>query len=290
MARWLIYALGGGLGHAVRAACIARELSGCGVRARVLCAEHAASAARRLFPDVSGLTREEHPTPRALADRLALELASCDLLLLDTFPRGVLGELDSVAPAVPRILLTRLVREPHPALNTRSGWAELGLQGVVDIEPNLEWLRGPAVRCGPVARRLTQVHLSPKPVVQVALPDEAARKRVVELLERAGISCVVAEGGELAEGFCAPIVIGRAGYNLTYELVAAGIWHVALPAARPIDDQARRAEYLGARVLSPQALERRLRGLVGAGPRPPSVVLEHRELAARLIEFARGLG
>ena len=43
-------------------------------------------------------------------------------------------------------------------------------------------------------------------------------------------------------------------------------------------------------VLSPQALERRLRGLVGAGPRPPSVVLEHRELAARLIEFARGLG
>ncbi|MGE3675006.1 MAG: hypothetical protein AB7K71_35385, partial [Polyangiaceae bacterium] len=106
-------------------------------------------------------------------------------------------------------------------------------------------------------------------------------------LERAGLGCVVAQSGELAEGFCAPIVIGRAGYNLTYELAAAGIWHVALPAPRPIDDQARRAAQLGTSVLSPQALERRLRGLVSAGPRPPSVVLEHGELAAQLIEFAR---
>ncbi|MCA9641139.1 MAG: hypothetical protein KC492_10610, partial [Myxococcales bacterium] len=202
---------------------------------------------------------------------------------------GVLGELNVVLP-VPRILMTRLVRNPLPALTSRTGWAELGLRGVVDIEPNLEWLRGPALRCGPVARRLTQVDLTPKPVVQVALADDIARKRVIGVLERAGLAYVVAETGELAQGFCAPIVIGRAGYNLSYELAALGIWHVALPTERPIDDQARRAEHLGASVYSPQALERRLRTLESAGPRPAGGVIEHAELAARLLEYAKQLG
>ncbi len=286
MKRCLIYALGGGFGHAVRGAGLARALAELGVEARVLCAQEAQPRASALFADVVGLSREAHGSAARLRERVEVELRGRDALILDTFPNGILAELNCLAPAVPRVLLTRFQRAAPRSLQSEAGWAGLGLSGVVDIEPNLEWLPGPALRCGPVARRLTPLSHVSAPDVQVVLSDPGVRGRVAALLERArDVSSEVLELDGLAAGYSARIVIGAAGYNLSYELCLAGIWHVALPFGRPIDDQGLRARRMGTLVQSPEALERRVRALLHAGVRPTSGVLEHRTLAEQLLAY-----
>ncbi|MEZ4231432.1 MAG: hypothetical protein R3B89_19805 [Polyangiaceae bacterium] len=284
--RWLIYGLGGGLGHAVRCASLAGALEELGVHSRVLCSDASAPVARSLFHDVVGLGREEHPNREALRRRVEQELHGRDLLLLDTFPRGILSELEVEGRGAPRFLLTRLVAAPDARLYGEAGWAELGLRGVVDIEPNLGWLPGPALRCGPVARRLARPHLTPEPDVEIALKSAAARERTLRLLRRLPeVRWRTLVAPQLVEGFTARILVGAAGYNLSYELAGAGIWHIALPARRTLDDQARRARQLGALVQSPEAFERRLRALLDATPRPADVVLDHGAFARELIDY-----
>lgn len=294
MKRCLIYALGGGLGHAVRGASLARALTDLGVAARVLCSDRAERAARSLFDDVKGLSRASHPTRAALWRRVERELDGCDCMLVDTFPRGILGEFEERA-GVPRVLLTRLMRDPPSSLKSKAGWAELGLAAVVDIEPNLEWLPGPALRCGPIARWLAPASgtptLSPGSgprEVAVALTDTRARNRVVKLLEREDIPFDLVDPERLMAGCTARIVIGRCGYNLSYELASGRVWHVGLPAERPLDDQAKRAAHLGVAVQSPQALQRRIRSLLQAKARPAVDVYEHRVLAERVLDYALG--
>jgi hypothetical protein len=82
------------------------------------------------------------------------------------------------------------------------------------------------------------------------------------------------------------VVVGPAGFNLTYELVRTGAWHIALPVPRHYDDQRRRAEQVALLPSSPEAVERRVLALLAhAGPRPPPcAVWPMDRLAEHLLE------
>lgn len=54
----------------------------------------------------------------------------------------------------------------------------------------------------------------------------------------------------------AKVLIGPAGFNLSYEAQAMHTWHIALPRVRSHDDQARRAEAVAHVPRSPEAVER----------------------------------
>jgi predicted glycosyltransferase len=85
------------------------------------------------------------------------------------------------------------------------------------------------------------------------------------------------------------VAVAPAGYNLTYELLALGVWHLALPAARQFDDQWLRATRLATVVRSPEAAERRVWAwLSQRAPRPPSQIRCMKDLAQVLC--ARGAG
>ncbi|MCB9753561.1 MAG: hypothetical protein H6713_26765 [Myxococcales bacterium] len=87
----------------------------------------------------------------------------------------------------------------------------------------------------------------------------------------------------------ARVIVGAAGYNLTYEALALGRWHVALPRPRRFDDQRRRAQALALVPRSPIELERVVVRLArSAAPRESAtVVREVDELAVALLDRER---
>ena len=112
-------------------------------------------------------------------------------------------------------------------------------------------------------------------------------------LELAGVrtACLPTPGTARSEAalltrdeFAAKVVVGPAGYNLTYELSALGIWHLALPAARQYDCQELRAQRLAVVAHSPGAVERRVRAWLDQGvARRPGSVRAMSDLAAVLL-------
>jgi hypothetical protein len=103
---WKIYALGGGLGHFHRALALGRAATARGHAVRILANTRFAphipwepelgerGAVTFIPPDAS-----REATGAAVADWLAA--SDCDRLIVDTFPRGLAGELPDLLPAVP---------------------------------------------------------------------------------------------------------------------------------------------------------------------------------------------
>lgn len=112
--RWLIYALGGGLGHLTRSVALARTAGQRGIQCTIL----ANSAFAHRIP-VTGELNEldclitippefDRDATAARVARVLREVAF-DLLIVDTFPRGLGGELAELLPSldVPRALVHR---------------------------------------------------------------------------------------------------------------------------------------------------------------------------------------
>ena len=112
--KWLIYALGGGLGHLTRSLALARTAGRQGIECTIL----SNSPGIRWVP----ASRELQPTGRLIeiasdADRdaVAREVQSVlssvdfDVLVVDTFPRGLGGELVKLLPDIrtPKVLVHR---------------------------------------------------------------------------------------------------------------------------------------------------------------------------------------
>jgi hypothetical protein len=102
---WCLYALGGGLGHLTRALALARAAIARGHEVMVL--TNSADASRipaakelgdsgRLITIAAEFEREQ--VADAVRDRLAT--MSFDVLIVDTFPRGLAGELRDVIPTM----------------------------------------------------------------------------------------------------------------------------------------------------------------------------------------------
>jgi hypothetical protein len=290
-ARCLVYALGSGSGHAVRGALLASALERRGVPSAAWVAAGRADLARALHPRVVACDRPATPAElRARLERLIGELGATRLVV-DTFFEGIAGELASGLPRVHAVALLRLRRD--------AGRADLRALGryarALDLEPQLGWRPAAmlAEPVGPVARRLERAPDGADVLLAAGDPELAPLfARLAGRLAAAGLRVEVAgraRGDSAlldAAALSARVVVGAAGYNLTYELLHLRSWHVALPRRRRFDDQqARAARY--ARVCDgPEALERVVMALARGGGRRAAegapAVLSHDDLAERV--------
>src|SRR5690606_24870248 len=164
-----------------------------------------------------------------------------------------------------------------------------------DVEPALEWLPpGVAEPCPPVVRALERQPSDLDVLLAAGAGEHAALiEKLGARLARAGLKIEMRSerAGLLgARELSARVVIGGAGYNLSYELQRLGSWHVALPCARRFDDQRARAERLALTCGSPQAIERRVLALVyGGGARPAAPTATHADLARRIAGPAQSV-
>lgn len=284
----ILYALGGGFGHTVRACLLASAIERHGASATVLLPHARQPLAALLGARAWPITRSDDASAlRARVDDALRRLAPSQLVV-DALPAGVLGEL-STLPAVPRrTLLLRL----HKRLDTTGLDA---FDDVIDLEAHLAW-RPSAIRASsfaPVAREPAQVDRSS--LVDVALlagADErmgAFFERLAPRLRAHGCRVVVARGAprarEALDGRKPRVVVGAAGYNLVYEAARAGVWHVAIPRARAFDDQRRRAEAMAEVAAGPRDLERRVLARLDEGARPHVVEAGSFDaLAARVLD------
>lgn len=288
MARVLVYALGGGLGHAVRGAGIASALREAGVAALAWVRAEAA-------PHVAAHAGVVHACERP-ASPAALRAALGDLmtrfeathLVVDTFPEGILGELQR--PAVPAMVVLRARRDGKRREFLRSLDA---YERRLDVEPSLGWLEpGSAETSPPAARPLTRKPSQTGALLVASDPRLAAYfHRLRRRLSSRGVVVDMVEGSQAPlteDALSARVVVGPAGYNLTYELASLGTWHIAMPLARRFDDQPKRARAVAIVCDSPEQLEERVFALArGVEARPRPEVQSHRALADRI---ARAFG
>lgn len=288
--RFLVYGLGSGRGHATRTAALCVELKRLGAEVRLLVGAGTRGIVQLLGVDPAAVYETSDAPERTW--QLALETFEPSDCVVDTFPEGLQGEVDprqcTQARWVALLRCRRDARSPAFLASLER------YSAVFDLEPELAWAPPVAVPFGSVVRPLGA---AAEPVADVLVVATEARQRpflqkLAMQLERAGARtrCVPASGVSGSDaalldagGLSARVVVGPAGYNLTYELSALGVWHLALPAAREYDDQARRAERVAAVAHAPGAVERRVRAwLDQAATRPRGEVREMGELASAL--------
>jgi len=271
--RFVVYALGGGHGHAVRGALIAADLERRGVACRLLVRSECGPIARALAPTaiIRSIGETEPPELQRIV-REAIDAHEATDMLVDTFPEGLLGELNTRI-AVRRWAVLRLRRD---ALSPSFLRALEHYHAVADVEPDLDWLPHVRVaRLTPLSRRIEVGGEG------VALIDaDGLDAFLSRLAQRLSHHVPVVRVKEWIHRV-PPVVIGPSGYNLTYELARAGAFHLALPRPRAFDDQRRRAAAVAELVESPEALERRALTLA----RQPEVRARTGEGAERVADW-----
>ncbi|NTX07486.1 hypothetical protein [Myxococcus sp. CA040A] len=122
-ARWLIYALGGGMGHFTRACGLARVAARRGHRVTVV--TNSVFAPDVPLEDVLGAGAHVHRLNPDLAKSAVREAVEClldgvrpEVLVVDTFPRGLAGEL---APMLPGLRMGKVLvhRDLNPTYVAR---------------------------------------------------------------------------------------------------------------------------------------------------------------------------
>jgi hypothetical protein len=298
--RFLIYALGGGSGHAVRGALLGAALAELGYASRVLVSEGRVEVVRSLGGEPSQCRATSSPVElRRDLEQSILAHAATDLIV-DTFPEGLLGELDGDPPDMPTHLLLRARRD---AQSPRFLRALTRYRRAYDLEPHLGWLcvsdADRVSAFGPVARRLNREETEHDVLLVAGEPTlEPFFERLARRLDAHGYRVASARPGEFAsagrlrpkpllgaEALSTRVVVGPAGFNLTYELAALGVWHVAIARPRRYDDQALRADRVAVTCRSPEAVERRVLQLLASRATRPTgqCVRAAEELAERLV-------
>ncbi len=279
----LVYALGGGHGHAVRGAGVAAALAKRRKDVDLLVPATHLDLARQLAPEVPvlGMAPPDGPTlPTEVAERIE----HAQTLVVDTFPEGVRGELSGTKTQ--RLALLRLRRDAeHPRF--RDGLA--ACNAALDLEPQLQWLDLDVDRLAPVARTMA----SGDDDGSVCLLD-GGDEALAQLFDKLGrrlhavglpVRRRSASGPLLAFTSRPRVVVGPAGYNLTYELAAAGIHHLAIPRRRPYDDQTRRARAVAEVFTRPEALEGRVLELcLRPAPRLSVDMATYDDVASWIVE------
>jgi hypothetical protein len=236
-----------------------------------------------------------------------------ELLLVDVFPRGVVGELGRVLESAPVWLVSRWVRPDyylHPgvreALESRYErilWAE-------EPDPALRQLRIPQTQVGSVvlgveplprgqARR--ELDVRGERALVLALGSGAPERQALllrvlaKVAARVGaalrfVSDVLPPSAPVVRLFpaarwlrAADVLVSAGGYHAVHEARAAGVPSVFVPQARRYDDQFRRVagEVVA---LDPAALERAVHALLGREQRPWRSLGEGARRAADLVQ------
>jgi hypothetical protein len=284
--RIVLYALGGGLGHAVRACRLAAALGDRGANTIVLLPEDKSWVAGTHHVEHIALERQRRPADlRRLLDA-HLRGSRATHFVVDVFARGVLGELVPVPRDVETILLLRAHRAEKLASLVP---ALAAYDRVIDVESSLDWLRADRVEPTlPLARSVPQAEAVD--VLLVAGGDPKLRaflERLGSRLKALGARTALVEPGRerlpALSAYSPRLVVGAAGYNLTYECATAGVWHLAVPLPRPIDDQRLRARTVAEAPRDPVSLERRALALLESDDaRPPVSTGTYETLADRI--------
>ena len=155
--RWLIYALGGGMGHLHRALALARAAARQNIATCVLTNSPFADSVliadcRRLVPlgdRIQVMTLPSHARRHELTVLIegALTDLPYELLIVDTFPRGLLGELVTLLPKIDerrgrfqRALIGRDLEPRYVAWANVPAMVEQTYDLVIAAEPNVTWL------------------------------------------------------------------------------------------------------------------------------------------------------
>ena len=303
--RWLVYALGGGLGHATRALALGRAAARRGHRVHVLM--NTVLPADALGEP--GVTVERvdpsggrEAVERALDARLAEGFSAC---VVDSFPRGLLGELAARWDALPspsvwihrdltpayarrlevveaargyRLALVPGHDEPAPLLDAVGALrtAPWLIRDRAELFPPEECRRRLDARG---AERVVAVSLSGKEQEQEEMVRLAGalRGRLGPGVAVRAVSPFGAEGAvrhwplvELLPGV--DVLVGAGGYHTVNEARATGTPLVALARPRLYDRQAERLRP-HERAATPEDAERRVAALLdglGTGPRAPA--------------------
>jgi len=276
-APWLIYALGNGWGHLNRALALARVAP---VPAHILVSSpHVEMVRIRLqgspihlhalpagiaVPEVASYVREwvnAYPT------------AAC--LLVDTFPRGLVGDLVEILPDlsmpcfwIHRDLNPRYIAAKDVAAFVREHYVRILVPGEIAAPlrhlPNVcftpPWVQ-PLDKLSGISRQQFQLPVD-RPMLMVCVPgndrDLAFFGEITQVLIRQFPNCTVRCLAHRRPPQCQPvkwishwpgievlqfasIAIGAAGYNTVYECKALGIPLVSFPCQRTYDRQAERA-------------------------------------------------
>lgn len=229
--------------------------------------------------------RPEVLRPRVLAH---CERLGADTLVIDTFPEGLLGELSGRWTGPRRVALLRC-RKDATARSFRA--AVDAVEAAVDLEPHLDWLEARVPSLGPITRVSATPSEHGQHALDVLVVASEARllgfsQRLEPRLRALGLNVRVEDGTSFPldlERLRPRVLVGPAGFNLTYEARALGIWHIALPMPRSHDDQFKRAEAVAQVVRSPYALERLAAQLCRGASAPLQTPRHHPEDVARFI-------
>jgi hypothetical protein len=250
MARWFIYALGGGFGHLTRAAALARR----GDNVRILTNSPYVDCVRRAMPELDLVAIEG----RSEVAR-EIELANPDFLIVDTFPRGLGGELVEILPSFrgPKVLVQRDLNPRYAAAFgledfTRRFYDLVLIPGEGERPTTEPWLiRSPQEIPGREAARETLGLDGAKPCAIVCAAGNRDELGWYEAVTARLAECPAFDVRLITPGIywpamdlypAADVVIGGAGYNTIYECLAMGVPLVARPWPRKYDRQELRAK------------------------------------------------
>jgi hypothetical protein len=227
-----IYAMGGGFGHLTRAVALTRAIAGA-ARVRILTNSPYAPRVAAAMPTVE-LVRN-------------LDLDGSTHLVVDTFPRGILGELVDVLPRFRgrKILVSRDLNPKYVAAYDLPAFIERFYNLVLDPETS-PWFVRSAHEILPRDQARAVLGLqSSAPCVLVCPagnPDEYVWYRdVAEALAGGCEVRLLAHWPAMELYAAADVVVGGAGYHTVNECVACGVPLVARPWPRQYDRQELRA-------------------------------------------------
>lgn len=274
------YALGGGMGHLMRAHAMARAFSRIDSRPFVTFTN-----ARFAVPEVPiRLQLEGRPEAEGLG-ALARELLTAlkpSVLVVDAFPAGILGELTPLLSEVacPKVAMLRRLQPawiekwelPRLLASTYQHVAliEPGARfngyppGVPTLETAPVLARNASELLSPDAARAALEHAGETPLVIAAITGEPLGDYGILRAAETHLRAVCGDkaslrlatpmrpaGHEARSLFPVPLmealtgvdlVIGACGYNLAHETAALGVPAIFLPQRRTYDDQLGRAE------------------------------------------------
>ena len=252
--RVLFYALGGGWGHITRCLNVLRSLSGqLDIEPLILCPTRCLAKVVGEF-QAKGTEKRD---PRALGQWVlsCFESFQPELLLVDTFPRGILAELPKDLN-LSKVLISRWTRPDFclqkSVLESLESYDEVLW---VEDKPHLEL---PGIEVGivtdprPLLSRSVaraQLSASDKPLVTVLGSGPLEQQKQLELevatLGRSEnwdtrflsheLQSAYPNLGRFFKGV--DLIVAAAGYNSYYEISRAGVPALFIPQARKFDDQ-----------------------------------------------------
>ncbi|MFN3926237.1 MAG: hypothetical protein ACK4QL_02710 [Pseudanabaenaceae cyanobacterium] len=261
---WLIYALGGGWGHLVRAVAISKVLDP-SIPVHILTNSPHWQKIRvytQNFPwmSIHAVTKSNIHDFSNYWQSLFRKY-QFQLLIVDTFPRGLMGELvDNLPRTIPKILLARDLHPEYVAKFNLATFIQANYDLVIPVEPvdylGIEPVQGKIVICNPQelipasqARQILGLANTKKPIVLVCPsgnPQEVAWFREQSLYwqnQFPNYYFLTADYFPLMYLYLAiDAVIGSGGYNTIAECVSLNIPLFAVALPRLYDRQALRIQ------------------------------------------------